>query len=539
MKTYLKYWGPLFLILGLALWLRVYQLSANPPSLNWDEVSHGYNAYSIAKTGRDEWGKPWPMIFRAYGDYKLPLYIYLTVLPVKLFGLSPISVRLISVLAGLGLTYVAYLLGRFLWKKQGWALLAALLTAISPWSVFVSRIAVEANLAAFLFALGFWLYLKKHDLWAIFAMGLAMETYNAARIAVPLIFLYWLIGKLKKKAWKSLIPTILLMALVSLPVIWQFANSTGEARLFWTTPLDQGAINRIEEQRHKSPYSPLITRLLYNRPLYFMGYIGGHYFQHFGLNFLFVQGGNNYQFSLPDHGLLFLIIAPFFFYGIFLFITERRWQWLFWLFIAFLPSAMTKDSPHVLHSLLILPLPMLLTVAGLRKTRDYLGPRSQWGGNLIIFIVLFGLAAQVSFWWRDYWRIYRPAYSWAWQYGYRQAVGYAKVHYGEYNKIIFTKRYGEPHEFVLFYWPWEPDYYQHDSHKKWNYHAHWYWVDGFDKFEFWNNWEVKKNLQILKNSNRQGKTLLVTAPGNWIPGGKLLKTINFLDGGPAFDIVAY
>jgi len=31
--------------------------------LNWDEVSHGYNAYSILKTGKDEWGKTFPLIF--------------------------------------------------------------------------------------------------------------------------------------------------------------------------------------------------------------------------------------------------------------------------------------------------------------------------------------------------------------------------------------------------------------------------------------------------------------------------------------------
>ena len=68
----------LLLVLLLASVLRFSVISKVPPSLNWDEVSHGYNAYSILKTGKDEWGVLLPTIFRAYGDYKLPVYIYIT-----------------------------------------------------------------------------------------------------------------------------------------------------------------------------------------------------------------------------------------------------------------------------------------------------------------------------------------------------------------------------------------------------------------------------------------------------------------------------
>ena len=82
-----------FLIRALPFW--------QPPSLNWDEVSLGYDAYSLLKTGRDQWGIPLPVIFRAFGDYKLPVYEYLAV-P---FVFSP---RLVSVIAGTLLTIVTY-----------------------------------------------------------------------------------------------------------------------------------------------------------------------------------------------------------------------------------------------------------------------------------------------------------------------------------------------------------------------------------------------------------------------------------------------
>ncbi len=527
----------LALLFALAFFLRFWRINANPPALNWDEVSHGYNAYSILKTGRDEWGRPWPLIFRAYGDYKLPLYIYLTVLPVKILGLNALAVRLVSALAGLGLVWLTYLLARLLWKEKIWALLAAFLLALSPWNLFVSRMAAEANLAAFLLALGVWLFLKKYLGLAILVLGLAMEAYNAARVVIPLLFAFWLIGWLRRKDWRKILGLSSLMLLVMAPLIWQFINRTGQARFFWTTPLDQGAINRIEAQRQASSYPPLLSRLFHNRPLYFMEYLLRHYPPHFGINFLFLQGGSNYQFSLPGHGLLAIVLAPFFFLGIYLFFVRRRWFWLFWLLVAFLPSAMTRDAPHVLRSLLVLPLPLLLAVAGLRATKNWLRVHSQLGGNLLLLTVLAGVSLQFFFWWRDYWRLYRPNYAWAWQYGYKEAVRYVKRNYGNYDEIIFSKKYGEPHEFVLFYWPWEPSYYQHDVHKKWDYHAHWYWVDGFDKFKFWNDWEVKKKLASERLKGK--KILLVTSPNNWLRGGHKLTTINSLDGQPIFEIIEY
>ena len=139
-----KFLLPLIIILGL--FLRLWQLPNLPPSLNWDEVSLGYNAYSILKTGRDEWGTKLPLIFRAYGDYKLPVYIYASIPFIALFGLNLWTVKIISVLAGTALIYIACLTVKKITKNQFLSLVAAALIAFSPWSIFLSRIALEANL---------------------------------------------------------------------------------------------------------------------------------------------------------------------------------------------------------------------------------------------------------------------------------------------------------------------------------------------------------------------------------------------------------
>src|SRR4030042_267830 len=83
----------LFLILCAAVALRFYQLGSVPASPDWDEVALGYNAYSILKTGRDEYGTFLPLSIRSYDDYKPPLYTYLTVPSVALFGLSAFWAR--------------------------------------------------------------------------------------------------------------------------------------------------------------------------------------------------------------------------------------------------------------------------------------------------------------------------------------------------------------------------------------------------------------------------------------------------------------
>ncbi len=70
---------PLFIIILLAFILRIFMVWKIPPSLNWDEVSIGYNAYSILETGKDEWGAFMPLHFRAFGEFKLPVHIYASI----------------------------------------------------------------------------------------------------------------------------------------------------------------------------------------------------------------------------------------------------------------------------------------------------------------------------------------------------------------------------------------------------------------------------------------------------------------------------
>ena len=107
----------LALIIATALFLRVYKINSNPPGLTPDEASLGYNAYSILKTGKDEYGTFMPIIFKSFGDYKPGLYVYLTVPFVAILGLNETAVRLPSVFSGVFTVFLIYLISKELFKR--------------------------------------------------------------------------------------------------------------------------------------------------------------------------------------------------------------------------------------------------------------------------------------------------------------------------------------------------------------------------------------------------------------------------------------
>lgn len=515
------------LILIVGFFFRFYQLNSLPPSLNWDEISHGYNAYSLIQTGRDQWGAPWPIFnFRAYGDYPTALNMYLTLPLVYFFGLNSWTVRLPSAILGFLTIPAAYFLAQALFKNKTISLLTAFLVAVSPWTLFPSRAVFQFNTALFFLTAGLAaLFSQKYTLTAAF-LGLSQYGYHNTRIVTPLLIAaYFLIYKpkilIKNQSLSRIkILPILIFTLFTLPQIINLFSPSSSARSRWTFILNQDAVNLIEHQRHQCSQ---FCRLRFNKFTYAAPKIALNYLNFLNPYLLFFKGSGQYQFNLPNHGIIFWAFLPFLYLGVFNLFkksgasAQQRTKFLVsWFFIGLLPAAITYGDYPIIRAGTLLPLPFLLIALSLSRL-----PR------LILPTILIALI-QFSFYWRNYSQIYPQKYSQSWQYGYKQAVGFVKTNYSQYQQIIFTKKYGEPHEFILFYWPWPPQNY----HPQWDYHANWYWVNAFDKFYFKNDWDIK-------NTPITSSTLLVTSPGNYPVGGQLIKTINFLDNTPAFDIVSY
>lgn len=218
----------LILILTLAFFLRFYKLGNIPAGLHADAASQGYNAFSLLSTGKDRYGQSLPILFRSFGSYQPPLYTYLTLIPVAFFGNTTFSAHFVSALSGLILVLITYLIVLIIFSERKekfvLALLSALVVTITPWSVFFSRLAVEANLGLLLFTLSLLLLihsLKKIQVLplASLTLGISTHAYYSERL-VAVIFLplfVFLFRKIFLKNKKRIILAIFLFVITQIP----------------------------------------------------------------------------------------------------------------------------------------------------------------------------------------------------------------------------------------------------------------------------------------------------------------------------------
>lgn len=211
--------------------LRFYRLGSIPAGFFRDEAALAYNAFHIQKFGTDEYGIPFPTVFRSFEVFFLPAYVYLSAPVVGLLGLTELSGRFISALAGTITVIVLGLIAAKLWgKKAGIASLA--IAIISPWAIYFSRGAFEGNLGVMFFVLTVltWLtFIKsKKPVW-LAATGLfsvlAMYSYQAERLVVPIwgLAAIWLgrktiLGNIKPAIILATVSGILLIPLLKLTI---------------------------------------------------------------------------------------------------------------------------------------------------------------------------------------------------------------------------------------------------------------------------------------------------------------------------------
>ena len=166
MKSYFLLFG----IVLLATILRLNNIHSIPHGLYIDEVSIGHNAYLILQSGKDEYGVNFPLFFQAFGEYKLPVYIYLTSFSMALFGKTEFAVRFMSALFGSGTVLLFYYFLKQLFSldlkafsktiQRYTPFIGAFVLAITPWHIQLSRGGFEAIVAVFFYLLGILLFLK-------------------------------------------------------------------------------------------------------------------------------------------------------------------------------------------------------------------------------------------------------------------------------------------------------------------------------------------------------------------------------------------
>lgn len=539
----------LTLILLLALFLRINKIDEIPPSLNWDEVSIAYNAYSILNTGRDEWGKQFPVHFKAYGEYKLPMQVYLSMPGIYLFGLNEIGVRILPVAYGTLTVFFMYFLGKEIFVSRLVGLVSAFLLAVSPWHIQLTRGSFESSLTTFFITLGIWFLIRgfKENIWFIISMipfALSVFTYNTTRIFTP-IFLFSIAILYRKVLIRSkeiVICSIVLFTVLLLPLApYAFSGERSSRYKLVSITDDPGLIPRINENRGKSKLPRPFPRLVHNKLTYVSFYFAENYLSHFSPGFLFISGAPHRQHHVQNIGELYLFQAPFLIIGLIgLIKSKHRFSKLLfsWLFLAIIPVSVTGDSiPHALRTLIVVPFYQLVSAFGFLITINFVRKYSTRAKVALSYVLFVIVIISVIYYLNQYYNVYPKNYSRDWQYGYKQVVEYIKNNRDKYDEIVFTRHYGEPHMFMLFFLNYDPGKYQTDPNLNRFETFDWVRVLKFDKYYFPDLGDKGTRFEDIVKENPNKKLLFVGRSGDFPKDVPRLFSVDFLNGEDAFDIV--
>lgn len=454
----------LIIVLFLSAFLRFYDLGKNPPSVDWDEAAIGYNAYSILKTGRDEYGKLLPLTFRSFDDFKPPLYEYLTVPSVAVFGLNEFSVRFPSAFLGVLTVLFTYLLVKELFKNEKLSLLTAFFLAVSPWHLQFSSIAFEANGALFFIVSGAFLFTRgvnknpKLLIPASLFLILSAYTYHSARIFTPLLILGLIVlyrqPLLKEKKYSF--PAFLLMLILALPLFKIMLSDEGLRRFKGVSSFSDSAVTLervIKKQQEDQKTGFPLARIFHNRFItYSLSTLKG-YLSHYTPNFLFITGDAP-RHHAPGVGLLYWWDAPFFLAGIYYFLKNKpvnRALIFYWFLIAPIAAAPTREAPHAIRSLVFLPTLQIFTAYGFLETLKLVKRK------YVFAVFAFFLLTLNFLYYLHMYHAHMPSeYSTFWQYGYKEMTEEVLKREKDYQKVIFSNKLDQPHVFFLFYSKYDP-----------------------------------------------------------------------------------
>jgi 4-amino-4-deoxy-L-arabinose transferase-like glycosyltransferase len=473
MKKYLSY-ILLGLIVLIAIATRLYKLGAAPAGLYVDEAGQGYSAYSILKTGKDEFGKSFPIVFRSLTDFKTPVYIYLIVPLIPKFGLNAFTVRFPSFLFSIMTIPILYFLIKELFKRDKvgvLALITSLLLAISPWHILFGRTNFECNVALFFFlsgVLAFYKSLKRPYLLLASAVlfAIAIPAYHSQRIITPLMLIVLFIRFRKillDKAHRSYLIASAVVGLIfssptlSVALTPGFLARASGLNIF--SHLRQMPAGFIES--YKGLLYPIINGSWFLTTREFLSL----YFSYFSPRFIFNLGDYGPRSSFPELATFFIWQFPFYIYGLWILfkrknLGELKFFTIATLLISPIPAAVTRD-PYTTIRALSLVVPQIIIVSCsiydiFQRIKD-----QKWQIGTVAIIVLlvvyslFKLYSSVIIL-NEY---YRAKY---WDYGWQQVMEVVGSLHTDLPVTIDNAR-SDPDLQVAFFLKYDPSKYQKEN----------------------------------------------------------------------------
>jgi 4-amino-4-deoxy-L-arabinose transferase-like glycosyltransferase len=462
----------LFIIFLLGTTVRFIGLGQNPVGIVDDEADTAYDAYSLIRTGKDQWGTYMPITsFRGFGDYRLPAYTYLSVPAIAAFGLTPFAVRMPAAVFGSLTIFLVYWLVKELFGRlsESLPLLSAFLLAISPWHVGMSRIGLEETTSVFFVTAGLLALLKGRErpMWllvgsVLFAISLYIYTPNI--LLVP--FLFIAVVYFFRAQYKRLRRYVLLGAcsffLVVLPILFAQGNSTASTRTRQVNfTNDSGTIDIVNEKQGACllMFPRTLCRVVFNKYNAFGTKFISNYLNHFSPNLLSIYGTNTQYSILPGRGLLYVVDYSLLIVGLIaVFVNPMPGGLLLaaFLFFSAVPDSLTSDGQFGRFFVSYPTWPILSAFAIVFIANKFQNYRAVLSAVVVLFCLAFTNFLV------EYWTFFPYRYSAYSHYGYESLIGEIQNNIHSYDRIVASSRVNDSKQYIyyLFYTRYDPVLFQ-------------------------------------------------------------------------------
>lgn len=462
-------------ILLFSLFLHLYKILNNPPSLFSDEVDANYQAFVFNQRLTDYYGNKFPIHFHSYSDWRTSLYVYSTAFVQKFVGHTDLAARLPAAIYGTLAVFAFFLLIKQLFNSSKWALTGALLLSLSPWLTHYSRIGFEVSGMLFVLILGLYYWIKftqnqknKNLYLSIVFFLVSIYFYSTAKLFLLLIGLALIVIWFKtliKLPLKTITTSVLLIVIISLPFIVDTLKGRAGYRFSYISIFSDPTVSQnVDFQRQQDSYvkfgdqigltPTLFSKVFHNKLSKWSEMFLKNYYSSFSTDFLFLTGDGNLRHGFQTSGYLLLPDLLFIILG-FSTILKKKFDnnkkllifFALCLIFAPIPFSLTRDSifPHGTRLIIMLPFLAIFSLIGIREFCLIFKSKILFFTILILYFISFTVFAH------QYFYHYPNLSAREWHTGMKAAVNESLSQKDKYSKIFYSNSYEPFMPFFLNY----------------------------------------------------------------------------------------